>query len=76
MKNYKMKMRKFNRIFRRIIRDKQLLGILLLILAVIITGIVVIGLNKMVMILFGFTIIGLLIKAFINRNNKNKKGLL
>ena len=44
--------KKAKRIFGKIIKDKQLLGIFLLCIAVICTGILVIGLLKTMLIIF------------------------
>lgn len=75
MKKFKLKLRKYKRIFKRIISDKQLLGILLLGIAVIATGIFVIGIQKTLLLIFALFVIGLIIKWISNKKSPHKKGV-
>ncbi|HOO67866.1 MAG TPA: transglycosylase domain-containing protein, partial [Bacilli bacterium] len=75
MKKFKRKFKKFIRITKKILSDKQLLGIVLLIVAVIATGIVVIGIRKTLLIMFGLLVIGLIFKWISNKRNPDKKAV-
>jgi len=73
MKNLKFKFKKLERIIKRIVADKQLLGILLLTVAVIITGIFLIGIQKTFLIIVGLMILGIIMVKVSNKKNPNKK---
>ena len=73
MKKFKLRLRKLKRILSKIIKDKQLLGILLLIVAVIIFGFITVGLKNMVLILFGLCIVGLVVKKVMKRKSPNSR---
>lgn len=65
-------MKKVKRIFGKIIKDKQLLGIFLLCIAVICAGILVIGLLKTMLIIFVLVVLGLITKFVIDYKNKKE----
>lgn len=72
MKNFKLKLRKIRRIFKKIVADKQLLGILLLLVGVIITGIIVIGFRKTILIIFALLIFGMVAVSIASKKNPEK----
>lgn len=73
MKNLKFKLKKLERIMKKIIADKQLLGILILTVGVIITGIFLIGIQKTFLIIIGLMILGIIMVKVSNKKNPNKK---
>lgn len=73
MKKIKFYLMKAKRIFKKILKDRQLCGILILCLVVLIIGFLTIGFVRMTIIIVSLVLLGIITKFVVDKKNLNEK---